>query len=286
MREADAATAGLIARLDRPPDWSRQINQFKTRPPDDLAPDLPEARLAMAYYHYWGFRDYDAALAELDAITERRNADSTVLAARGYILRRQGRYDESAAALRLALDLSPLDGVLAVELANTQYYGWALVNRDWLLPSAEQLRLRGKDRLDRVAERLGIGPEDCWAANPRLVYGRMTGWGQDGPWADRAGHDTNYIALAGALHGLLNKVMFLFVIAGAAFLAERTRIGSHLTGAVIAILAAGLVSLVASVQFLILAAPDVAMTEAAIGSGLTTFLFFFVLGRVRRGEHD
>ena len=54
----------------------------------------------------------------------------------------------------------------------------------------------------------------------------------------------------------------------------------------ISILAAGLVSLLASAQFLILAAPDVAMTEAAIGSGLTTFLFFFVLGRVRRGEHD
>jgi energy-converting hydrogenase B subunit D len=54
----------------------------------------------------------------------------------------------------------------------------------------------------------------------------------------------------------------------------------------VAILAAGLVSLVASVLFLILASPDVAMTEAAIGSGLTTFLFFFVLGRVRGGEHD
>ena len=54
----------------------------------------------------------------------------------------------------------------------------------------------------------------------------------------------------------------------------------------IAILAAGLVSLLASVQFLLLAAPDVAMTEAAIGSGLTTFLFFFVLGRVRGGEND
>jgi len=54
----------------------------------------------------------------------------------------------------------------------------------------------------------------------------------------------------------------------------------------IAILSAGLVSLVASVLFLILASPDVAMTEAAIGSGLTTFLFFFVLGRVRKGEHD
>jgi uncharacterized MnhB-related membrane protein len=54
----------------------------------------------------------------------------------------------------------------------------------------------------------------------------------------------------------------------------------------ISILSAGLVSLLASVMFLLLAAPDVAMTEAAIGSGLTTFLFFFVLGRVRRGEHD
>lgn len=54
----------------------------------------------------------------------------------------------------------------------------------------------------------------------------------------------------------------------------------------VAILASGLVSLVASVVFLIMASPDVAMTEAAIGSGLTTFLFFFVLGRVRAGEKD
>jgi uncharacterized MnhB-related membrane protein len=54
----------------------------------------------------------------------------------------------------------------------------------------------------------------------------------------------------------------------------------------VAILASGLVSLVASVVFLIMASPDVAMTEAAIGSGLTTFLFFFVLGRVRAGETD
>lgn len=50
-----------------------------------------------------------------------------------------------------------------------------------------------------VAERLGIGPEVCLARNPRLVYGRMTGWGQDGPLAHAAGHDINYIALAGAL---------------------------------------------------------------------------------------
>jgi alpha-methylacyl-CoA racemase len=51
-----------------------------------------------------------------------------------------------------------------------------------------------------VAERLGVGPTECMARNPRLVYGRMTGWGQDGPYASMAGHDINYIALAGALH--------------------------------------------------------------------------------------
>ncbi len=50
-----------------------------------------------------------------------------------------------------------------------------------------------------VAERLGFGPEVCLARNPKLVFGRMTGWGQDGPMAQRAGHDIDYIALAGAL---------------------------------------------------------------------------------------
>ncbi len=50
-----------------------------------------------------------------------------------------------------------------------------------------------------VADRLGIGPDACLARNPKLVYGRMTGWGQDGPYAQAAGHDINYIALAGAL---------------------------------------------------------------------------------------
>jgi alpha-methylacyl-CoA racemase len=51
-----------------------------------------------------------------------------------------------------------------------------------------------------VAERLGIGPDACLARNPRLVYGRVTGWGQEGPWRLAAGHDIDYIALAGALH--------------------------------------------------------------------------------------
>ncbi len=51
-----------------------------------------------------------------------------------------------------------------------------------------------------VTERIGLGPDDCLARNPRLVYGRMTGWGQDGPWSQMAGHDMNYIGITGALH--------------------------------------------------------------------------------------
>ena len=50
-----------------------------------------------------------------------------------------------------------------------------------------------------VMERLGVGPEQCLARNPKLIFGRMTGWGQEGPYAQAAGHDINYIALAGAL---------------------------------------------------------------------------------------
>ena len=53
-----------------------------------------------------------------------------------------------------------------------------------------------------VMERLGLGPDTCLERNPRLVYGRMTGWGQTGPLAHAAGHDINYIALAGTLHGI------------------------------------------------------------------------------------
>lgn len=53
-----------------------------------------------------------------------------------------------------------------------------------------------------VMERLGLGPEECRARNPVLIYGRMTGWGQDGPLAQSAGHDLNYIALSGALYGM------------------------------------------------------------------------------------
>ena len=56
-----------------------------------------------------------------------------------------------------------------------------------------------------VAERLGLGPDDCLRLNAKLVYGRITGWGQDGPLAAEPGHDINYIALTGALHAIGSK---------------------------------------------------------------------------------
>ncbi|WP_028315863.1 CaiB/BaiF CoA transferase family protein [Desulfatibacillum aliphaticivorans] len=56
-----------------------------------------------------------------------------------------------------------------------------------------------------VAERMGVGPEDCWKVNPKLVYGRMTGWGQEGPLSQASGHDINYISLVGALHAIGRK---------------------------------------------------------------------------------
>lgn len=74
-------------------------------------------------------------------------------------------------------------------------------------PDGVETVLRLLDRADGliegfrpgVTERMGLGPEVCCSRNPKLVYGRMTGWGQDGPYAHLAGHDINYIALAGAL---------------------------------------------------------------------------------------
>lgn len=83
----------------------------------------------------------------------------------------------------MALDLKSADGVQAVlALASTAH---GLI--EGFRPG--------------VLERLGLGPEALHAANPALVIGRMTGWGQTGPYAQAAGHDINYIALAGALHG-------------------------------------------------------------------------------------
>jgi alpha-methylacyl-CoA racemase len=87
------------------------------------------------------------------------------------------------------------------------YRGRRSIGVDLKKPEGVELVLRlveGADALFEgfrpgVTERLGLGPDVCLARNPKLVYGRMTGWGQDGPMAQAAGHDINYIALAGAL---------------------------------------------------------------------------------------
>ncbi len=81
---------------------------------------------------------------------------------------------------------------------------------DLRAPGAADVALRLVERSDiliegfrpGVAERLGLGPDDALAVNPALVYGRMTGWGQQGPLAPRAGHDITYLAVSGALHGI------------------------------------------------------------------------------------
>ena len=81
------------------------------------------------------------------------------------------------------------------------------------LKSGKEAALRLIERADvliegfrpGVMERLGLGPEAALRRNPKLVYGRMTGWGQEGPLAPRAGHDINYIALAGVLHAFGRK---------------------------------------------------------------------------------
>src|SRR5580700_4570895 len=90
------------------------------------------------------------------------------------------------------------------------YRGRDAVLLDLKKPEAVEAALKLIDKADAliegfrpgVMERLGVGPDVCLKRNPKLVYGRMTGWGQFGPLANAAGHDINYIALTGALHGI------------------------------------------------------------------------------------
>jgi alpha-methylacyl-CoA racemase len=72
-------------------------------------------------------------------------------------------------------------------------------DRDMLMKLVEKADVLIEGYRPGVAERLGVGPDDCRARNPRLIYGRMTGYGQDGPLAQAAGHDINYLAMSGAL---------------------------------------------------------------------------------------
>ncbi len=87
---------------------------------------------------------------------------------------------------------------IAVDLKNPD-------GREVILKLCEQADAFFEGFRPGVTERLGIGPDDCMSRNSGLVYGRMTGWGQDGPLAQAAGHDINYISLAGALHGIGRK---------------------------------------------------------------------------------
>ncbi len=92
-------------------------------------------------------------------------------------------------------------------VTNAMHRGKRAVGLDLKSPAGVEVFLRLAAAADAcievfrpgVAERLGIGPDPCRARNPRLVYGRLTGWGQEGPFAAMAGHDIDYIALAGAL---------------------------------------------------------------------------------------
>ncbi len=104
----------------------------------------------------------------------------------------------------------PGGGMFASGRADLLNRGRPSVALDLKRPAAVETVLRLVEQADVLVEgmrpgaieRLGLGPDECQARNPRLVYGRMTGWGQDGPWAHAAGHDMNYIAITGALHGL------------------------------------------------------------------------------------
>jgi alpha-methylacyl-CoA racemase len=124
-----------------------------------------------------------------------------------------------AGAQVLRLERAPAGAVEAGEEFAKSGAGsyWDLLNRsrssvgiDLKNPDALELVLGLVEQADGliegfrpgVAERLGVGPEECLARNKRLVYGRMTGWGQDGPMASMAGHDIDYIAIGGALWSL------------------------------------------------------------------------------------
>ncbi len=112
----------------------------------------------------------------------------------------------------IRIDRIPVPGVVADPPARFDFYNRnkRSLALDLKRPEGVATVLRLLARADAltegfrpgVAERLGLGPAVCLAANPRLVYGRMTGWGQDGPLAREAGHDIDYLAITGALHSI------------------------------------------------------------------------------------
>jgi alpha-methylacyl-CoA racemase len=117
----------------------------------------------------------------------------------------------------MGAEVLTIDRVQPIEIGNPKTPGFDLLRRnrsvvklDLKSPEARACALHLTSAADvviegfrpGVMERLGLGPDECRALNPRLIYARTTGWGQTGPLADRAGHDLNYIAISGALHAI------------------------------------------------------------------------------------
>lgn len=120
----------------------------------------------------------------------------------------------------MGADVLRIDRTAAAALGIAMETKYSLLNRgrrsvalDLKRPEAIEAVLKLVEKADAliegfrpgVTERLGLGPDDCLKRNPRLIYGRMTGWGQEGPLAHAAGHDINYIALSGALASIGRK---------------------------------------------------------------------------------
>jgi alpha-methylacyl-CoA racemase len=118
--------------------------------------------------------------------------------------------DMGADVLLVERPQDPGLGVPRARWTDVMSRGRRSVTLDLKSPQGVQAALELADKADAliegfrpgVMERMGLGPDVLLARNPRLVYGRMTGWGQDGPLAPRAGHDINYIALTGVLHAI------------------------------------------------------------------------------------
>jgi alpha-methylacyl-CoA racemase len=115
--------------------------------------------------------------------------------------------DMGATVIRIERSQSVRGGDPAQPPKDVSNRGRLSIGVDLKNPEGVEVVLRLVDKADGlfegfrpgVTERLGLGPDECLARNPKLVYGRMTGWGQTGPYAQAAGHDINYISLAGAL---------------------------------------------------------------------------------------
>jgi alpha-methylacyl-CoA racemase len=121
--------------------------------------------------------------------------------------------DMGAEVLRIERPANGTEGWDIPERYNLMNRGRSTVTADLKSPGGRDLVLRLCEEADvlfegfrpGVMERLGLGPETCMERNPKLIYGRMTGWGQDGPLAERAGHDANFVALSGVMEVLGEK---------------------------------------------------------------------------------